>query len=50
MCGGGGGGRNNVFTLLKRQFKKNHYTYDFILLPFSSAVSLSVQVFSCTWN
>ena len=26
------------------------YTYDFILLPFSSTVSLSVHVFSCDWN
>ena len=60
MCvcgGGGGGGGNKVFTLLKRlfvyiffSFFLLHYTYDFILLPFSSTVSLSVHVFSCDWN
>ena len=27
-----------------------HYTCDFILLPFSFTVSLSVHVFSCDWN
>ena len=55
VCGVGGGGerRNNVFTLLKRLLFFNiyfHYTYDFILLPFSSIVSLSVHVFLCDWN
>ena len=52
VWGGGGGERNNVFTLLKRLFKKKnaHYTYDLILLPFSSTVSLSVHDFSCDWN
>ena len=47
----------NVFTLLNRylymfffSFFLLHYTYDFILLPFSSTVSLSVHVFSCDWN
>ena len=53
VCGGGGGGRNNVFTLLKRLLFLNiffHYTYDFMLLPLSFTVSLSVHVFSCNWN
>ena len=50
--GGAGGDQNNIFTLLKRLFIYFliHYTFDFILLPFSSTVSLSVHVFSCDWN
>ena len=51
VCGGGGGGGGEITYFIKTAilyiFFLLHYTYDFILLPFSSSVSLSVHVFSC---
>ena len=50
---GGGEAKQRIYFLKTAIYiyKKNlHYTYDFILLPFSSTVSLSVHVFSCDWN
>ena len=57
--GGGGGGeakqriyfiKTAIFLFFYFFLSIIDYIYDFILLPFSSTVSLSVLVFSCDWN
>ena len=57
--GSGGGGeakqriyfiKTAIFIFFSFFLSIIDYTYDFILLPFSPTVSLSVLVFSCDWN